>query len=62
MHDKLNWDHPFRHCEERSDEAIHQEARRMLVDCFTPLSWVRNDEGTGNQRRGFESQLPTNRQ
>jgi hypothetical protein len=45
-----------RHCEEHRDEAIHEQAQAnalsfavkahsaFVVDCFTPLCGVRNDE------------------
>jgi hypothetical protein len=33
-----------RHCEERSDEAIHLPARCLSLDCFGLLRSPRNDE------------------
>jgi hypothetical protein len=31
----------IRHCEERSDEAIHVTAREEVLDCFAPLAMTR---------------------
>jgi hypothetical protein len=41
---KKNRSFKSRHCKERSDEAIHQRAPCWLVDCFTLLRGVRNDD------------------
>jgi hypothetical protein len=50
-HDEIEAGSSFRHCEERSDEAIHPQARHLLMDCFTRLrgfAMASNTNGPGS--------------
>jgi hypothetical protein len=39
-----------RHCEERSDEAIHLSARPQLMDCFASLAMTKEMQRPDNQK------------